>query len=966
MLSHFLSNTDSTPAVTTGTTSSDDIANDVVSSSTSSSSSSGTISKLSEMWSYLWIPFLISLSKDIVPTTTKAAAHSSSSILLPSQTDRSCSSPDQKLYYRPVIGILSHPGDGASGRLSNATNASYIAASYVKFVESAGARVIPLIYNEPIEVLYQKLNLVNGVLFTGGWAKSGLYFDVAQKIFQKVLEKNDAGDHFPLYAICLGFEILTMSISRDMKILEPFSASDAATPLNFLPNVNIEGTVFNRFPSDLLAKLQTDCLVMQNHRYGISPERFQKNRELTSFFRILTTCTDEEDKVYVSTVQGRHYPVTGFQWHPEKNAFEWGLTRIPHSEDAIQVTQHAANYLVSEARKSLNRPPTQKVLDNLIYNYSPTFCGKAGKGYDEEGNILTTHSSLSLFTLSSSMAQIETLGIIQDLQSLVSDQLQVVSYKWLSRNYLLSSNAAKRLLEEFVEKHGNELEVVYALSGWLKSNPQIYHIKLVSGPKLAEAKQEFDGTCSVQVYSVQACIPKDAAVLWNAEFVQAEELFKQPSTVDNCLRDNRFCAISSDFIKRNVDGTPSIVSTPKPQSGGGLNPSKSDLARQNGAARQSVQEKTEQRGSKVGIPSPNVVKEVKSETTGTGVHDLANKPTISKDKDPHVPANKKKAQNSKSSSGTDGSLANFWSRASAKSKPSCPSETTNGACADAQISAREAVAVEGVNSDDDDDGQDMKFKRASNGEATRKRRMIMDFSDDEFEDAVNLASPDTGKSSRDLKESIETLFPEKSKLDLDKCVEDKLEVKKNVTINEQSIPLLKEDSSTVPTDRTKGTSPKEDKNVNKKDKLTNTSVPENGVNKRDKVTHSSVQENGVNKNDKPSKATPDSPKRRKVLKTRIDDRGREVTEVIWEGEDTAAAATAEKAKNDQAEKAGSGTVKKAENNSVPSRPPAVAKKSPAVGGNTAPSNQTGKGANKKTGIKDPKQGNILSFFKKKA
>lgn len=32
----------------------------------------------------------------------------------------------------------------------------------------------------------------------------------------------------------------------------------------------------------------------------------------------------------------------------------------------------------SEARKSLNRPPARLVLDNLIYNYSPTYCGKAG------------------------------------------------------------------------------------------------------------------------------------------------------------------------------------------------------------------------------------------------------------------------------------------------------------------------------------------------------------------------------------------------------------------------------------------------------------------------------------------------------------------------------------------------------------------------------------------------------------
>lgn len=59
---------------------------------------------------------------------------------------------------------------------------------------------------------------------------------------------------------------------------------------------------------------------------------------------------------------------------------------------------------------------------------------------------------------------------------------------------------------------------------------------------LAEAKQEFNANCSVQVYSVQACIPKDPAALWNAEFVQAEELFKQSFTADNCLRDNRYDA----------------------------------------------------------------------------------------------------------------------------------------------------------------------------------------------------------------------------------------------------------------------------------------------------------------------------------------------------------------------------------------------------------------------------------------
>ncbi|PNX73848.1 gamma-glutamyl hydrolase-like protein, partial [Trifolium pratense] len=138
-----------------------------------------------------------------------------------------------------------------------------------------------------------------------------------------------------------------------------------------------------RFPPDLLQKLSTECLVMQNHYYGISPGTLLSNEKLSSFFEILTVSTDENDKVYVSTVRSRNYPVTGFQWHPEKNAFEWGSAKIPHTEDAIRTTQYVANFLISEARKSLNRPDAQELRDNLIYNYRPTYGGKAGKGYDE-------------------------------------------------------------------------------------------------------------------------------------------------------------------------------------------------------------------------------------------------------------------------------------------------------------------------------------------------------------------------------------------------------------------------------------------------------------------------------------------------------------------------------------------------------------------------------------------------------
>ncbi|XP_073122755.1 gamma-glutamyl hydrolase 2-like isoform X2 [Henckelia pumila] len=337
------------------------------------------------MFTNIFILFLVALAKG---QSAADAFSTAEPLLLPSETDSflgatQCPSVNPKLNYRPVIGILTHPGDGASGRIQNSTDASYIAASYVKFVEAAGARVIPLIYNEPSEILSDKLNLVDGVIFTGGSAKSGLYFEVAESIFKIILRKNEAGDTFPLLAICLGFELVTMMVSEDKDVLEKFNARNQASTLQFAKNSDINGTVFQRFPPCLLKRLSTECLVVQNHMYGISPGKFLKNKNLSGFFKILTTSVDQDSKVYVSTVQASKYPVTAVQWHPEKNAFEWGLSMTPHSEAAIQVTQHVANFFVGQARKSMNRPPAQKVLENLIYNHSPTYSGKAGRGFDE-------------------------------------------------------------------------------------------------------------------------------------------------------------------------------------------------------------------------------------------------------------------------------------------------------------------------------------------------------------------------------------------------------------------------------------------------------------------------------------------------------------------------------------------------------------------------------------------------------
>ena len=70
---------------------------------------------------------------------------------------------------RPIVGVLAQDigSDGvASSRNFNYT--SYIAASYIKWVESGGARAVPVLINQPDEYYQMIFNSVNGLLIPGG------------------------------------------------------------------------------------------------------------------------------------------------------------------------------------------------------------------------------------------------------------------------------------------------------------------------------------------------------------------------------------------------------------------------------------------------------------------------------------------------------------------------------------------------------------------------------------------------------------------------------------------------------------------------------------------------------------------------------------------------------------------------------------------------------------------------------
>ena len=170
--------------------------------------------------------------------------------------------------------------------------------------------------------------------------------------------------------------------------------------------------------------------------------------------------------------------------------------------------------------------------------------------------------------------------------------------------------------------------------------------------------------------------------------------------------------------------------------------------------------------------------------------------------------------------------------------------------AEAQICAHEAA--DAMSSGDDE--ADLNYKRELNGASNRRRRVVIDFSDEdeEEENAVNLSSP----GPLNVQPGSDSLHDTRNLME------------KNNLIEEQ-----KNDKVEVNQDKSKERNfglPGGDTRVGNKNNITGISLQ--------KKTHSDnpkYVDDGDNKaNDKMATAST-SPKRRKVLKTRIDERDRE-------------------------------------------------------------------------------------------
>jgi gamma-glutamyl hydrolase len=295
---------------------------------------------------------------------------------------------------RPVIGILTQPTDEALRPLGEA----YLVASYVKWIESAGARVAPVHFNSTEAELTTTWRSLSGLVFPGGG--SGIhgtaFANASWYLMQLAQRANDAGDVFPVWGTCQGFQQLVQFGSGAMepsvikptagacfasRVLQalvltlptpttghityfPWSATLAGTeglivPVNFT-RAGRASQLMSPAPTGVLHALSTQPVTINLHHYGAHAATVeQAGSALHAFFEVVATNVDGAGTEFVSLVQSRAYPFYGAQFHPEKNAFEWDQSweqnrsaTVAHSAAGARASQYFADFFVGEARRS--------------------------------------------------------------------------------------------------------------------------------------------------------------------------------------------------------------------------------------------------------------------------------------------------------------------------------------------------------------------------------------------------------------------------------------------------------------------------------------------------------------------------------------------------------------------------------------------------------------------------------------
>ena len=268
-----------------------------------------------------------------------------------------------------VVGVLSIPT--SSGASIGAT--SYIPQSYVKWLEMHGARVVPIMFDIPKQMINVLLNQIDGLLLIGGSIESLVvqkahfrFLSTLKYIIHKINHFNLIGNHFPIFSICLGFQLLPM-ICNECDVEKMSDHYVNHKKISFLRKYGPEPITFTSVEDRdmLVSRAMQDCFTpkekneisrnpstaMIHNKSFIIGSPYMKEYEK---FMNITATSMAKGKTYMAAFQFKSLPYYGVQFHPEKVFFEHIQEEIPHNSVAKMVSTKLCKMFLKECSKNYN------------------------------------------------------------------------------------------------------------------------------------------------------------------------------------------------------------------------------------------------------------------------------------------------------------------------------------------------------------------------------------------------------------------------------------------------------------------------------------------------------------------------------------------------------------------------------------------------------------------------------------
>jgi len=284
-----------------------------------------------------------------------------------------------------VFGILTAPaGIDENGSPTPYYGQYYVPASYIKFVESSGARAVPIMYDISDAELVSLFGKINGILIPGGGSDlsaGSRYRNLTSMLLNMTMQAAANGQWVPMWGTCLGFEAIMVDAANNVNVLTQFNSENISLPLTYTGVCQTQPCRLfgSTFPQDIIELFSNSSLqiAFNNHAYGVSPANFNAYESLGQNFRLLATSVDRDGNTFVAAAEHKQYPIYATQFHPEKPIFEWNEGEvIPHTGNAVAANIYLSTFLVGEARKNTHAfPSEQDYFEYSIDNYNAVFTG---------------------------------------------------------------------------------------------------------------------------------------------------------------------------------------------------------------------------------------------------------------------------------------------------------------------------------------------------------------------------------------------------------------------------------------------------------------------------------------------------------------------------------------------------------------------------------------------------------------